>query len=239
MYMNDNSKTFLRQMNDEEIPKEFWAKVQKTKPEGFLWRSGQTEPYSVSILYQPSADNNFKCVVLDVDPTYFEIFKDKFKNLSVFLKFKFSVDAQFFTSGPIEFNVGLNKFVVLLGQPFFVTTKRTTCRYSPTDIDRINVNLAGHSFDCYDISSGGFSALVKKGSVEGMQKGMSFEQVELKYNVKKFQIPKVTLVNIIENKDQPDWIRLAFKFEGLRPSEEDAIWVEVNRSVQRLAELLG
>ena len=63
--MNDNSKTFLRQMNDEEIPKEFWAKVQKTKPEGFLWRSGQTEPYSVSILYRPSADNNFKCVAID------------------------------------------------------------------------------------------------------------------------------------------------------------------------------
>lgn len=239
MAINDNSKTFLRQMAPEEIPGEFWSKFKKSTPETFLWRSGQSEPYTVTTLFKLSENNQFKCVVLDVDPTYFEVFKEKFKGATVFLKFKFSVDAQFFTSGPIEFNDGLNKFVVLLGQPFFVTTKRATCRYSPSDNERINVSFSGHVFDCYDVSSGGFSALVKVGSVSGMEKGMSFEKAELKYNVKRFPIPKVTLVNIIENKDQPDWIKYAFKFEGLRPSEEDAIWVEVNRSVQRLAELLG
>ena len=73
----------------------------------------------------------------------------------------------------------------------------------------------------------------------GMEKGTVFEKAELKYNLKKFIIPKVVLVNVIENKDQPGWVRLAFKFEGLRTSEEDALWVEVNRSVKRLADLLG
>lgn len=239
MSINDNSKTFLRQMNDEDIPKEFWPKVKKSRPEGFLWRAGQTEPYSVNIVYQASADNDFKCVVLDVDQTYVEILKENLKNIRVFLKFKFSLEVQFFTSGPIEFNSGLNKFVVLLGQPFFVTTKRTSCRYSPTETDRIKINLAGHIFDCFDISSGGFSTLIKNGSVEGLEKGMTFEHAELKYNVKKFMIPKVTLINVIQNKDQQEWVRLAFKFEGLKTSEEDAIWVEVNRSVLRLAELLS
>ena len=68
----------------------------------------------------------------------------------------------------------------------------------------------------------------------------SFEQVELKYNVKRFTIPKVTLVNIIEDKNETSGrVKLAFKFEGLKTALEDSIWVEVNKSVQRLAQLLN
>ena len=237
--LDENSKTFLRQMDIEEVGKDFWVRMKKGGVETSIWRRGQTAPYTVGVAMGPTEATSFEALVLEVDKTYLGIFQENMNGIPVFLKFKFNSELQYFTSGHIDWNSEQKKFIVRLGQPFFVTTKRSACRYVSTDVDRIRLSIAGHAFDCYDISSGGFSTLVQTAKYAGMEKGSVFEKAELKYNLKKFIIPKVRLVNIIENKEQPDWIRLAFKFEGMRTSEEDALWVEVNKSVKRLADLLG
>jgi hypothetical protein len=233
---SDNSKTYLRQMESSELEREFWKRLKADKHEGFIWKKDQTEPYSMSAILDKSAKDS---IALEIDKTYAGIIKENYSGLTVFVKFKFSDTTQVFTSGRLSFDEANKCFKVQLISPFFITTKRSACRYTTTDVDRIKVSFAGFTFDCYDISSGGFSALVKRDSFGGLEKGQSFEKADLKYNVKRFEIPKITLVNIIENKDQPDWVRLAFKFEGLKPTVEDTIWVEVNTSVKRLADLLG
>ena len=100
------------------------------------------------------------------------------------------------------------------------------------------MKVAGHVFSCYDISSGGFSTLLKSDEAGGLEKGQVFEKAELKYNLKRFTIPKVRLMNVIPM-DKSEWTRYAFKFEGLKVVDEDALWVEVNNSVRTLAALLG
>lgn len=204
-----------------------------------MWKKDQSDPYSVSFQYSASQKANFDYLYFSIDKTFAGIIKDKYLGLVIFVKLKFSEDVQLFTNGELSWDDSLHSFRLSCSGHFFITTKRSTCRYTTTDVDRIQMSFAGHVFECFDISSGGFSVLIKKGSVSGLEKGMVFEKGMLKYNLKNFEIPKITLVNVIENRDQPDWVRLAFKFDGLRPVIEDALWVEVNTSVKRLADLLG
>ncbi len=238
MRLNDNSKTFLRQMDPEEVLKDFWSKVKSEKVEATLWKKGQTEPYSFTPDYKLSESSQFTTLYGEVDTTYQGIFKESYRGIQIFLKFKFNAELQFFTSGTIDWNDEKKRVTITLGQPFFVTTKRSSCRYVSGSRDRISLTVVGNTFECFDISSGGFSTQLKKDKAGGLDKGLVFEAAELKYNGKKFIIPKVKLVNVIEMKDEPDFVKLAFKFEGLKSSEEDAIWVEVNRSVKQLADLL-
>lgn len=239
MALDDNSKTYLRQMDADELSKDLWPRLKKGG-ELFIWRQGQVEPYAVKAVYGAFEKSGFKDLPIEVDRNYQEIFKETFRKIPIFLKFKFDAELQYFTSGEIDWSEAQSKFVINIIGAFFVTTKRAACRYVASTTDRIQVTMAGHSFSVYDISSGGFSALVDSNKYGSMEKGTVFEQVELKYNVKKFVIPKVTLVNIIDNKNENTGrVKLAFKFEGLKTSLEDSIWVEVNKSVQRLAQLLG
>ncbi len=224
-------------MDAEELVKDLWPRTKKTLPEFSFWRKG-SEPYTATILYNQTETTEFKSLIIDVDRSYVEVFKEKFRDVTVMMKFKFSVDVQYFSSGNIDWNPSVNKFVIHLGQPFFVTTKRSSCRYVSSNADRIQLKLAGQTFTCYDISSGGFSTLIKNEEVGGIEKGQVFEKAELKYNLKRFIIPKVRLVNIIPM-DKSEWTRYAFKFEGLKVVEEDALWVEVNNSVRNLAHLVG
>jgi hypothetical protein len=239
MGLDDNSKTYLRQMDADELGKDLWPRLKKGG-ELFIWKQGQADPYSVKPVYGAFESSGFSALPIEVERSYLDILKSTFRQTPIFLKFKFSADLQYFTSGVIDWSDDQGKFVVKLTGAFFVTTKRAACRYVVSTTDRIHVSMAGHSFSVFDISSGGFSAMVDTNKYGTMEKGTSFEQVELKYNLKKFTIPKVTLVNIIEDKnDSSGRVKLAFKFEGLKVALEDSIWVEVNKSVQRLAQLLG
>jgi hypothetical protein len=239
MGMNDNSKTYLRQMDADELGKDLWPRLKKGG-ELFIWKQGQVEPYTVKPLYAAFEKSGFQALPIEVDRSYQVIFKESFKQTPIFLKFKFGPDIQYFTSGVIDWSEEQDKFVVKITGAYFVTTKRAACRYVVSTTDRIQITMAGHSFSVFDISSGGFSTMVDTNKYGTMEKGTTFEQVELKYNVKKFVIPKVTLVNIIEDKNESSArVKLAFKFEGLKVALEDSIWVEVNKSVQRLAQLLG
>ncbi len=239
MGLDDNSKTYLRQMDADELGKDLWPRLKKGG-ELFIWRQGQVEPYVVKAVYGAFEKSGFRDLPIEVDRNYRDIFKETFRQIPIFLKFKFEAELQYFTSGEIDWNEEQDKFVIKITGAFFVTTKRAACRYVVSTTDRIQVTMAGHSFSVFDISSGGFSAMVDPNKYGEMEKGTVFEQVELKYNLKKFMIPKVTLVNIIEDKNQSSSrVKLAFKFESLKTSLEDSIWVEVNKSVQRLAQLLG
>lgn len=230
--MVDNSKTYLRQMEESEVQKEFWPRLAKLT--GFIWRQGQTRPYELKKLTQSGAE---KLIVSSDDFSNKTMHQD-FVGLSVFVKFKSTDDVQYFASGQLISGDGKD-FTVQLAPPYFVTTKRATCRYLTTPTDRISLTVAGHTFSCFDISSGGFSTEVRKDQYGGLSKGSSFEQVVLKYNLKNYTIPTVKLVNIIEVIGRPDMARLAFKFEGLKPQEEDALWVEVNKSIKKLVDLMG
>lgn len=239
MALDDNSKTYLRQMDADELGKDLWPRLKKGS-DLFIWRQGQVEPYAVKAVYGAFEKSGFKDLPIEVDRNYQEIFKENFRKIPIFLKFKFDAELQYFTSGEIDWSEAQSKFVISITGAYFVTTKRAACRYVVSTTDRIQVTMAGHSFTVYDISSGGFSAMVDANKYGSMEKGTIFEQVELKYNVKKFVIPKVVLVNVIESKNEnSERVKLAFKFDGLKTSLEDSIWVEVNKSVQRLAQLLG
>ena len=237
--VSENSKTYLRELEKSELEAQFWNRLKSSPCEGSLWKKDQADPYGVEFNYELSQKSGFTHLYLRIDKIYAGIIKDKYLGLNVFVKLKFSEEHQLFTSGTLSWDEGNNSFRIQVQGHFFITTKRSACRYTTTDVDRIQMSFAGHVFECYDISSGGFSVLIKKVSVAGLSKGMSFEKGMLKYNLKHFEIPKIILVNVIENKDQPDWVRLAFKFEGLKTVLEDALWLEVNTSVKRLADLLG
>ena len=239
MALDDNSKTYLRQMDADELGKDLWPRLKKGG-DFFIWRQGQIEPYAVKGLYSPFEKSGFQQLPIEVDRNYLEIFKQSFRQIPIFLKIKFDAELQYFTSGEIDWNEEQQRFVIQITGAFFVTTKRAACRYVASTTDRIQITMAGHAFSVYDISSGGFSVLVDANKYGSMEKGTAFEQVELKYNVKKFTIPKVVLVNVIQPKtEDSSRVKLAFKFEGLKVALEDSIWVEVNKSVQRLAQLLG
>jgi len=232
-----NSKTYLRQMETEELARELWPKLKKGG-EVFVWKKGQATPYTVKIDFAKFEKSDHQVLAFEVDRSFLEVLKGSFHNISLLLKIKFSADTQYFSSGPVKWDEADQRFKVTLGGPFFVTTKRSSCRYVTSSTDRIAVSVMGHSFSTFDISSGGFSTVVPSSKYAAMEKGTSFEEVELKYNHKRFTIPKMTLVNVIPVTGHSDLIRLAFKFEGLKPSVEDSIWVEVNKSVQRLAQLM-
>ena len=239
MGIDDNSKTYLRQMDADELGKDLWPRLKKGG-ELFIWKQGQADPYNVKAVYGAFEKSGFQALPIEVDRSYQAIFQESFKKTSIFLKFKFSADLQYFTSGVIDWSEEQGKFVVKITGAYFVSTKRAACRYVVSTTDRIQITMAGHSLSVFDISSGGFSAMVDTKKYGTMEKGATFEQLELKYNVKKFLIPKVVLVNITEDKNESSTrVKLAFKFEGLKVALEDSIWVEVNKSVQRLAQLLG
>ncbi len=237
--VSDNSKTYLRELEKSELEAQFWNRLKSNPCEGSFWKKDQIDPYTAEFNYQLSQNANFTYLYLSIDKTYAGIIKDKYLGLNIYVKLKFSDEHQVFTSGELSWDDASKLFRILVNGHFFITTKRSTCRYTTTELDRIQMSFAGHVFECFDISSGGFSVLLKRDAFAGLEKGMTFEKGILKYNLKNFEIPKITLVNIIENKEQPDWLRLAFKFEGLKTILEDALWVEVNTSVKRLADLLG
>lgn len=237
--VSENSKTYLRELEKSELESQFWNRLKASPCEGSLWKKDQADPYAVDFSYELSKKSGFTYLYMAIDKVYAGIIKDKYLGLNIFVKLKFSEEHQLFTSGELSWDENLQSFRITAQSRFFITTKRSACRYTTTEVDRIHMSFAGHVFECYDISSGGFSVLLKRDSVAGLSKGMTFEKGMLKYNLKHFEIPKITLVNVIENKDQPEWVRLAFKFEGLKTIVEDALWVEVNTSVKRLADLLG
>lgn len=237
--VSENSKTYLRELEKSELQVQFWNRLKNSPCEGSLWKKDQANPYEVEFTYGLSQKSGFTYLYLMIDKIYAGIIKEKYLGLNVFVKLKFNEEHQLFTSGTLSWDEEDNSFRIQLQGHFFITTKRSACRYTTTEVDRIQMSFAGHVFECYDISSGGFSVLLKKDSVAGLSKGMTFEKGMLKYNLKHFEIPKITLVNVIENKDQPEWVRLAFKFQGLKTIIEDSLWVEVNTSVKRLADLLG
>ena len=237
--VSENSKTYLRELEKSELEAQLWNRLKNTPCQGSLWKKEQADPYGVEFNYELSKKAGFAYLYLSIDKIYAGIITDSYLGLTVFVKLKFSEENQLFTSGELSWDEAKSSFRLLAQGRFFITTKRSACRYTTTEVDRIQMSFAGHVFQCYDISSGGFSVLLKKDSVTGLSKGMSFEKGMLKYNLKHFEIPKIVLVNVIENKDQPDWVRLAFKFEGLKTMIEDSLWVEVNTSVKRLADLLG
>ncbi len=237
--VSENSKTYLRELEKSELDVQFWNRLKSMPCEGSMWKKDQADPYGVEFNYELSKKSDFTHLYLGIDKVYAGIIKEKYLGLNIFVKLKFNEEHQVFTSGALSWDETHHSFRILVQGHFFITTKRSACRYTTTEVDRIQMSFAGHVFECYDISSGGFSTLLKRDAVSGLTKGMTFEKGMLKYNLKHFEIPKVTLVNIIENKDQPDWVRLAFKFEGLKTILEDALWVEVNTSVKRLADLLG
>lgn len=230
--MVDNSKTYLRQMEESEVQKEFWTRLAKLS--GYIWRQGQTRPYELKKLQQTGPEQ----LTVSSDDFSNKTMQQDFIGISVFLKFKSSDEVQYFASGQLTQGDG-KEFTVQLAPPYFVTTKRATCRYLTTPTDRITLTVAGHTFASFDISSGGFSTEVRRDQYGGLSKGSAFEQVVLKYNLKNYTIPTVKLVNIIDVIGQPDKVRLAFKFEGLKPQEEDALWVEVNKSIKKLVDLMG
>ena len=232
--MVDNSKTYLREMEASEVQKDFWPRVGKLS--AFLWRQGQTKPFDLKSVIAVR-ENTIK--ILPTDEYHQKTLIADFPGLNVFMKFKASEELQFFVSGQFALDENGKDFIIHLQAPFFVTTKRSACRYLTTKMDRISLTVAGHTFSCFDISSGGFSTEVKKDQYGGLTKGSSFEDVDLKYNFKSFKIPTVKLVNIIDVIGHPDKVRLAFKFEQMKPKEEDALWVEVNNSVKKLVDLMG
>lgn len=227
--MSDNAKTFLKQMDAQEVEQEFLPRLKKGL-ESFLWRKGQDDPYPV----QAKAAGE-GVVELVVDAGHRNIFRQSYVGQPVFLKFKVDVERQFFTSGELQLEG--DKFLVALGAPFFVTTKRSTCRYLATNFDRIELRVAGHLFQCHDVSSGGFSAQVSRAKLGGMEKGMVFEQAELKYSLKRFTIPRLRLVALLDVPGRPDEVKVAFQFEGMKTSDEDALWRAVNASIKKLADM--
>jgi hypothetical protein len=235
--IDDNSKTYLRQMEADEPSKELWPKLKKGG-EVYVWKKGQATPYTVKIDFARFEKSNFQELPFEVDKSYLEVLKGSFHNIPLLLKIKITADNQYFSSGEVRWDEADQRFKVNLNGPFFVTTKRSSCRYVTSATDRISVTVMGHVFSAFDISSGGFSTVVSALRYASMEKGTTLEQVELKYNLKKFTIPKITLVNVIPMKGDGALIRLAFKFEGLKVPVEDSIWVEVNKSVQRLAQLM-
>lgn len=231
--MVDNSKTYLRQMEESEVQKDFWSKITALVP--YIWRKGQSRPYELKLIQY----NGGTTIVVSADDFSSKTMVADFASIPVFLKFKLNEDNQYFASGHLVTHDLGKTFEVTLQGPYFVTTKRTTCRYLTTDFDRISVKIAGHTFHCFDISSGGFSTEVKRDSYGGLTKGSVFEQVELRYSFKNFVIPTVKLVNIIDVIGRPELVRLAFKFEGLKPKDEDALWFEVNQSIKKVVDLMG
>lgn len=234
--MVDNSKTYLRQMDNSEVSKDLWTKLKNGQLTSYIWRKGQTQPYELKSI---SLIDDATIKIVAADEFHNKIMLGEFPGISVFFKFKHSEEVQYFASGQFEADSGGKYGIVKLAGPYFVSTKRSTCRYLTTDMDRISVTLAGHTFNCFDISSGGFSTEVNRESFGGLTKGSTFEQVVLKYQLKNFTIPNVQLVNLIDVIGQPERVRLAFKFEGLRPKDEDAIWVEVNKSIKKIVDLMG
>lgn len=232
--MVDNSKTYLRQMEESEVQKDFWSRLTKGPLQTYVWRDGQTKPYEMKGV-QLVANAAIKLTASD--DFQVKTISSEFPGLRVFLKFKVSEETQYFVSG--DFELSGKDLVVHLKPPYFVTTKRSTCRYLTTEMDRIALTVAGHSFNCFDISSGGFSTEVKRDQYGGLTKGSAFEQVHLKYQLKNFTIPTVRLVNIMDVLGRPDWVRLAFKFEGMKPQDEDALWVEVNKSIKKAVDLMA
>jgi hypothetical protein len=228
-FMSDNAKTFLKQMDAQEVEQEFLPRLKKGL-ESFLWRKGQDDPYPV----QAKAAGEGVVEVI-VDAGHRTIFRQSYVGQPVFLKFKVDAERQYFTSGVLKLDG--DKFLVPLGAPFFVTTKRSTCRYLATNFDRIEMRVAGHLFQCHDISSGGFSAQVARAKLGGMEKGMLFEQGELKYALKRFTIPKLRLVALLDVPGRPDELKIAFQFEGMKTSDEDALWRAVNASIKKLADM--
>lgn len=233
--MVDNSKTYLRQMDKNEVEKDLWPKLKSGQLTSSIWRKGQTQPYQL-VSVAVTGEATLKVAAEDF---YNKILLSEFPGISVFMKFKATEEIQFFASGQFKADGDGKHGIVTLSAPYFVSTKRSTCRYLTTDMDRISLNLAGHTFNCFDISSGGFSTEVKREECGGLTKGSSFEQVNLKYQLKNFIIPTVQLINIIDVIGQPDRVRLAFKFEGMRPQDEDALWVEVNKSIKKIVDLMG
>jgi hypothetical protein len=230
-FLSDNSKTYLKQMEPREVEAEFWSKLSSVE-ETNLWRKGQSDPYTVKALKRDG-----ERLFISVDRALEPIFKQDYQNQLVMLKFKIQ-DRQYFSSGTFSWNDGAGKFVVQLGSPFFVSTKRSACRYLASDFDRIQLTVAGHAFPCHDVSSGGYSSIVLKARYEGLEKGVVFEQAQLKYSVTTFSIPRVKLLAILDVPGRPDYMKVAFQFEGMKTKDEDALWVKVNASVKKLADLL-
>lgn len=233
--MLDNSKIYLRPMEGSEVVKEFWPRLQKDQLQAFVWRKGQSVPYQMKEA-KHIADET---ITLEAPDFETKTMKSDFLQEVIFTKFRASDDLQYFAAGNLAWDEGLKRFTLVLKPPFFVTTKRATCRYISAPTDRISMNVAGHLFYCFDISSGGFSTEVQKDQYGGLTKGSVFEQVQLKYNLKSFVIPKVKLVNLIEMPGKGNQVRLAFKFEEVRPQMEDAIWIEVNKSIKKMVDLMG
>lgn len=235
--MEDNSRTYLRQLEPSELSLEFWGKLPKGQVETLVWQKGQTQPFTAQTDVKASLGEKGLLAVLTADKRNHALIGDQLLGIPVYLKFKLNADIQYFSSGRIE-RRGTG-YVVRLDHPFFVTTKRSTCRYIAMDTDRITLKVAGHEFHCYDVSSGGFSSQVPKGRYGGLEKDMVLEDAELNYQFKVFKIPHVRVLSVLEAPNLKGFERIAFKFEGLKTPEEDAIWKHVNDSVKRMAEILG
>lgn len=231
-FLSGNSKTYLKQLEPHEVEAEFWPKLPSVE-ETYLWRKGQTTPYTVKPLKREGDELH-----LSVDRSLEKIFKQEYPGLLVMLKFKLD-DRQYFSSGTFGWDAEAEKFVVKMTDQFFVSTKRSACRYLASEFDRIQLTVAGHAFICHDVSSGGFSTVVPRARFEGLQKGLVFEQAILKYSLTSFTIPKVKLVAIIDVPGSPDKMKVAFQFEGMKSQDEDALWVKVNASVKKLADIVG
>jgi hypothetical protein len=86
--LDENSKTFLRQMDQDEVLKEFWPDVKKGNIESFVWRKGQADPYPMSVDYDNSEATKFSQLVIEVEKKLQALFQENFNNITVFLKFK-------------------------------------------------------------------------------------------------------------------------------------------------------
>ena len=231
----DNSKTYLRPMEAAEVVKEFWPRLHQGQLQASLWRKGQTLAYAM----KSATHIGDETITLEADDFITKTMRAEFLAEKIFTKFRASDDLQFFASGQLGWDEKLGKFTLVLEMPFYTSTKRASCRYMTTSVDRISMNVAGHLFYCFDVSSGGFSTEVQRDQYGGLVKGSEFEQVVLKYNLKNFTIPLVKLVNLIDIPGRPKEVRLAFKFEDMRPNIEDAIWIEVNKSIKKMVDLKG
>ncbi len=228
----DNSKTYLRQMDGAELARDFWPAFGSQGLPAALWRKGQSDPWEVR-LFAPSALGG--PLPVEVPAKVHGIFSGDYVGVVVYLKITVAPDKHFFTSGTVESRDG--GLVIVLGSPVFVTTKRSACRYLPSPQERIHLALLGHNLPCFDISSGGFSTQVPRDRIGGFEKGQVYEHVELRYQGKTFAIPKVLVVNVMDVPGRPELVRYAFKFEGLKTRDEEAIWIEVNNSIKRMAHL--
>jgi uncharacterized protein YneR len=228
MSFTDNANYFFKEIDSKSFAISTKDRFIADNSLCSFWNNN-SKPISFNVSVEDSAFDKYICVNFPK-----RILSDisKFVGQKVYIKIKFD-DEQFFIESKIVEGLDLNSYYFVYTSTIYKAVRRSSCRYRCEPEDEIYAIVRDKKLKLYDISSGGFSLLIKRDGPKKLSVSDEIENLKIQIDNEYFDVLRSCIVNEFQYYKDASLIKFGVKFNEIDYKVEKGLWVKINTLMKK------